>query len=187
MEHLGPVAIRYAQAFSQVVRDEAELRSARDELRALGRLVEQSSELKTALSNPVVSAESKQRVVQAIAERQQLGQRTQRLLKVLGENDRLSLIDEVGRAVDQIYRERAQVKRVEIRTAAALEPELRQRLTQALERLAGGRVEVVETIDPQLLGGLVASIGTKVYDASLKTKLERIRSRMVSESAALVG
>jgi F-type H+-transporting ATPase subunit delta len=68
--------------------------------------------------------------------------------------------------------------KAEVTTATALDGEQQERLRQRLEQVAGKRVYLEVQQDPKILGGLVARIGSLVYDGSLKTQLARLREQM---------
>ncbi len=177
------VAGRYAQALSEVVIEPAAFETARQELRALATLVSESDALRHALANPVIGVSSKERVIAEIAQRMELSPPVRRLLTLLAERERLMLLPELAGAVDQLCDARAGVHEVEIRSAVPLAENTRDRLQVALGKISGGEVRIKETVDPELLGGVVARIGTTVFDGSLQTRLNALRSKMLSGTA----
>jgi F-type H+-transporting ATPase subunit delta len=188
MERAGLIADRYAQALSQTVADLDQLAQVRDELKALARLVEESRELRGVFASPIVGADEKERVAVTLAERGGASQLTRRFLRVVAHNGRLALLPEIARALARRHDERAGVHEVELRSAQPLAPDLRARLEPTLEQLAGGKVRIEERVDPSLIGGLVARIGTRVFDGSLRTRLRRMRSLLMGRaSAGLAG
>ena len=184
MTNVRAVASRYAQALSAAEPELASLDTIRKELRLLASAVEASAELRRVLSNPVIDPASKGRVMQALLARREPHPRTVKFIAVLAARDRLIALREIAAAVDRAYNRRAQVHDVEITSAAPLDEALKTRLSQALERVAGGRIALSERVDPELLGGVVARIGETIYDASLRSRLERLRSQMVGASAS---
>ncbi|MDH3283408.1 MAG: ATP synthase F1 subunit delta [Acidobacteriota bacterium] len=184
MKNVRLVATRYAQALSAAVPDADTLERVRDDLLAISAAIEASSELRRVLANPVAVSGAKGRVVRAVAERCGADARTLRFLDVVAARDRLAALPEIAAAVDAELNRRAGVFEVEITSAVSLEDELRQRIAAALAKVAGGRVKITESVDPELLGGVVARIGTTLFDASLRTRLEKMRTRMLSGKTA---
>ncbi|RMG48692.1 MAG: ATP synthase F1 subunit delta [Acidobacteria bacterium] len=184
MSSVRLVAQHYAQALSEAVPSDEELGRVREEVARIAELVRKVPELARVLKNPVVSADSKGRVIAAIAERLGAGERTRRFLEVIAANERLPLLPEIAEAVEKVHEARSGVRRAELISAVPLDADLQERLVAALSRAAGSRLLVEKRVDPSLLGGIVAKIGTTVFDGSLKTRLARLRSRMISASQA---
>lgn len=178
MQDAGLIAGRYAQALSDAVRDGGEFQKIREEIHLFAELFRKSPELRHAFANPVIPAAAKKQVAQTIGERTGVSPTTLRFLAVLARHERLVLLPEMAEAVDGVADRRFGVHEVEIRSAAPLSDDVRARLTQALQDLAGGKIRISERVDPELLGGVVARVGATIYDGSLKTKLETLRSRM---------
>ncbi len=184
MKDVRLVVDRYARALSRAVADGEGFARVRDQLAVLARAVRESPDLRRVLANPVVSPEGKERVILAIADRIGVLPVTRRFLEVVGRHERLLLLPEIAEAVAREADRREGVREVELRAAAPLPEDVRGRVEGALRAAAGGKVRLRETVDPDLLGGLVARIGGTVIDGSLKTRLERLRARLRSESAA---
>jgi F-type H+-transporting ATPase subunit delta len=183
MENVRLIADRYAQALSSTVESTEELSALRDELLRVAAVVRESPELGHVLENPVIDGDEKIAVMVEIARRLETSQLTQRFLRVVGQHGRLVILDAIARAVSEAYDERAGIHEVRIRSAVPLEDALKERLAAVLEKVAGGTIRIEETVDPSLMGGLVARVGTQVFDGSLKTRLSEMRSRLARGGA----
>ena len=73
------------------------------------------------------------------------------------------------------------IVRAEVTSAAPLSPEKTKALEDSLSKVTGKKVELSVSVDPELLGGVVAKIGSTVYDGSVKTQLERMRQELVEQ------
>ncbi|MEK6718343.1 MAG: ATP synthase F1 subunit delta, partial [candidate division NC10 bacterium] len=100
-------------------------------------------------------------------------------LRVLLSADRLGAIESIVRAYEALVDERLGRVKAEVTTAVSLDGEQQERLRQRLEQVAGKQVYLEVQQDPKILGGLVAQIGSQVYDGSLKTQLARLREQLV--------
>lgn len=113
-----------------------------------------------------------------VAER--VGRQVARLVELLVERRRVGLLPRVAEAYRQLlYAERGIVE-AEVASAAPLTEAERDALRERLERLAGRQVELRERVDPGLLGGLVVRIGDRLYDASVRGRLERLRTQLIA-------
>ena len=81
---------------------------------------------------------------------------------------------------EELVRSHRGITRAEVRTALPLDDADRAELERTLERLAGRQVEFTETVDPGLIGGIAVRIGDRLYDASVRSRLERLRARLTA-------
>jgi F-type H+-transporting ATPase subunit delta len=104
-----------------------------------------------------------------------------KLLVLLTEQRKLLYLNDLAEA----YRERLlahqNVVRAEVTTAAPLSPEKTKALEESLSKVTGKKVELSVSVDPELLGGVVAKIGSTVYDGSVRTQLARMRQELVKQ------
>ncbi|MBM3777196.1 MAG: ATP synthase F1 subunit delta [Acidimicrobiia bacterium] len=171
-------AARYARALFDVALREQVLERAGDDLAAFSGLYERHDDLRQSFSNPAVPTAAKLAVVDQLIARLTPSPQVGRLLQMLADRDRLDLLPDLN----GIYRERLmdhqQVIRAEIVTAEALDADRVDGLRQRLASATGRTVQVSARVDPALVGGLVAKIGSTVYDGSVATQLTRMRSRL---------
>ena len=171
-------AQRYAKALFQLAKEQGNVPAVRAELRGLASLLESNEELREVLLQPLHPAAERRAVLAAIAE--QLG--ASRLLKsfysFVVDQRRLVAFAAIEDAYGALADADAGLRKAQVRTAAPLSDEQRDRLQSALGVRAGGNVELEVEIDPSLLGGLVAQIGDTVYDGSLKSQLQQLRASL---------
>jgi F-type H+-transporting ATPase subunit delta len=85
----------------------------------------------------------------------------------------------VDRFAELLRRDRGIVL-AEVRTALALDEEQRNEIAERMRALTGGRVEINEVVDESLIGGIAVRIGDQLYDASVRSRLERLRARVTA-------
>ncbi|MGE3469409.1 MAG: ATP synthase F1 subunit delta [Vicinamibacterales bacterium] len=173
-------ATRYAKALLDVASDQAA--DIERGLTALNTLVHEHAELRQALQSPSVSATAKRGVVTAVAERLGIATTGVRLLQLLAERDRLGLLDDLLEAYRDLLLDRQQIVKAEVRSATALSPDAMRAVEERLGAITGKRVAVHAVVDPDLLGGVVASVGGTVYDGSVRTQLEKLRKQLVAHA-----
>ena len=171
-------ATRYARALLDVAIAESIAERAEQDLAAFVRVLEQHPPLKSALMHPAVPAARKRAIVEEVTTRLALSTPVAKLLGMLATRDRLTLLPDLL----DVYRERLldhqKVVRAELITAEALGPDQQSRLQERLARATGRRVTLSTKVDPSILGGVVARIGSVVYDGSLATQLSKMRDRL---------
>ena len=187
MQNVGLIADRYAQALSQTVKTTDELAQVCRDLDAVAQVVSGSDALEHVVKSPRIATVQKLAVVNELATRLGTSQIVKRFLAVVADHGRLAILPEIARRIAEISDERAGVRRVELRSATALDDDVRARITRALQQASGGRVRIVEKVDPSLIGGMVAKIGTEVFDGSLKSRLQQMRARLMGQASSLAG
>ena len=181
---LTAVAKRYADALADVVtRSGSPLRpqDAVTELGAFAAALESSAELREALSTPAVAVGRKRAVVGRVAGLLKLSLITRNFLFVLTDHGRLIHLAGIVHAFELTLDERLGFARAEVAAAGELSEAQRAALTAELERLTGKRIRMRYSIDPSLIGGAVARIGSTVYDGSLRRQLEMLERRLGEE------
>jgi F-type H+-transporting ATPase subunit delta len=104
-------------------------------------------------------------------------------LLVVNEHDRLDALRAIATALRDLCEQRAGKIRVQVRSAVPLADDQRQRLTQELQAAFGRDPALDARVDPELLGGMTVQVGDVLYDASVRTRLERIRNQLIERSS----
>jgi F-type H+-transporting ATPase subunit delta len=174
-------AARYARALLDVAtKESADLGKIATELDDFIRFLKAQAALERVLLNPAVPAPRKRAAMAEITKLARLAPVVSKLLVLLADRDRLGLLSEMAAAYHGMLADRQQVVRAEITSA---EPLPRQRVDAIETRLAtitGKRVAMTTRVDKDIIGGVVARVGSTVYDASLETQLKKIRERLTT-------
>jgi len=174
-------ASRYARALFDVALKESDPVQAERDLSAFANLMTSSPELQSVLTNPGVPVAGKRAVTEALTTRLEVSSPVRKLLALLAERDRLALVPDLI----AVYRERLmdhqQIVRAEVTTAAPLSAERAAQIEQRLAQATGRRVDVTTSVDPTIIGGIIARIGSTVYDGSVATQLSKIRQRLTQQ------
>ncbi len=171
-------AQRYANALFGLAQDKGALASVREEFKAFVSLVNASEDLRRLLASPGFSRDAKVSALGAIATQAGYSALFGKFLGAMASNGRASDIRGAEVAFDQLYAKQRGVKRVRIRTARELDSAQRESVTKLISKIGGGETELTEEIDPALIGGLQLQIGSRLIDASLATKLNRLNAAM---------
>lgn len=164
----------YAEGLLTIARAEGSADILSDEMFQFARALEGNDELRDALTDPLVSADRRQQVVEDL-----LGGRASNVTTAA-----VSMVVAAGRAgelaaiADAVVGANAHAggKAVaEVRSAVALTADQQQRLAVALAASTGGEVEVKNIVDPSVVGGIVTQIGDTVIDGSVRSRLAKLR------------
>lgn len=176
------IARIYGLAILQLAEAQGDVDVLLRELEDLAYQVDKETVLRSFFTSPLVDASARTSALEKLFR----GRRTDLLvdaLQIMNKRGRLGVIGAVAKAYKR-ERERLRGRtEVHVRTAVPLNSKLRERLMEGLKRRTGGDVDLVETVDTSLLGGLVLRIGDRKLDASLATQLLRLR-RALQERAS---
>jgi F-type H+-transporting ATPase subunit delta len=173
-------AIRYARAlFDVALKERADLAQIEEQLATFVDLFSQHPTLAKVLLNPAVPVPRKRAAVGDLTTRLQITSILAKLLTLLAERDRLVVLPDLLVSYRDRLLDHRHVVRAEITTAVALSADREREIEARLAQVTGKTVTVSSRVDPGIIGGLVARIGSIVYDASMTRQLEKIRSRLV--------
>jgi F-type H+-transporting ATPase subunit delta len=174
------VANRYARALADVVARSGDYRRVLQELQDFVSAYRETLELQQVFASPAVALPQKMKVLEAIG--QKLGQSpvTLNFLRVLLANYRMPLLEEAVQAYRKIANERLGIAQVTLSSASDLSDAERERAAARFRELTGKHVEIEFRIDSELLGGILAQIGSTVYDGSVRGNLARMREQLMA-------
>jgi F-type H+-transporting ATPase subunit delta len=172
------VARRYATALADVVLEHGEAREVQEELAIWERLFQSNENLREVLRNPTVALDQKRALLNQLIERTKPRPTTVNFLKVLLQNHRLTELAEINSKFAELLDERAGMIAATVTTARAVPDDAQKNLHERLLSLTGKKVRIDFETDPELIGGLVARIGSTVYDGSVRNQLQEIKEQM---------
>jgi F-type H+-transporting ATPase subunit delta len=172
-------AIRYARALLDVaVKEKADLELIERELAQFADLFTQYPLLEKVLLNPAVPVPRKRAAVADLLSKTKFTSIVSKLLTLLADRDRLVLVPDLLAAYRTRLLDHRGVVRADVTTATALDARRTEQLQHSLAAVTGRTVQLSTTIDPSIIGGLVAKIGSTVYDASVTRQLEKMKERL---------
>jgi F-type H+-transporting ATPase subunit delta len=167
----------YAQAIVTVARAEGVAERVEDELFQIARTIEANDELRERLTDPQLDPGTKLGVVQDLLQGRSHPQTISAVLWVVQAGRARQLAD-IADAVVRLGAESRNRVVAEVRTAVALDSAQQQRLARALSDATGQQVEPRVVVDPDVVGGVVVTIGDTVIDGSVARRLTEFRSRL---------
>lgn len=175
----------YAQALTKTALSsggEDTLVAVRDDLRALVAAMKEVPALGQMAVNPAIPQEKKEQVVSQVLDQLGTGELAGRFVRLLLSRFRLQHLPTILTAYETQVNRRLGISIADIQSATPLADVEQERLRQAFERILGARVELDVTVEPDLLAGFTAQVGSTLYDASLKGQLERLAHKLAHAS-----
>jgi len=176
------LARRYARALIEVAKERAGLDAVQAQLDALAQVVRESSELGALLKNPEYSRAERWAALQAVMNA--LGAvetPLQNFIRLLVDRDRIAYLGDIARVFRDMADSLAGRVRGRVTAATPLPEDSMTAIKKGLERLTDRQVILEASVEPELLGGVMARVGSTVYDGSLRSRLEELRQELKRE------
>ena len=176
MAELATVARPYAEAIFKAALERNSLGPVSEGL-AFVAAAERDPQMRSALSNPSVSAQQKKELIRAVAG-ERLGTELVNLVSVLVDNHREVLVGSIHEQFEELKYQHEKVVRARITSAQPLDEAQRNEIVRALEKRYGRKVEAELDVDPQLLGGARVQVGDQVINASVRDALAQMAAAL---------
>lgn len=178
------VARRYARALADLASELGTLDPVAKDLEAFGSAVISHGDLSAALGNPSFTRAERKSVVEAVVGQLKLGATTRNFLFLLVDNDRIGGFTEILSAFRAAWDERSGRVRAHVTSASKLDQKTLDTLKEQVAKLTSAtEVILAADVDPSLIGGIVTRVGDKVLDGSIRTQLNTLRTRLLSQGA----
>ncbi len=175
---MGGLAGRYASALFELAENAKQLDAVAGELRGLRQVIADSEDLRRLIRSPIYDRDQQGAAMAAILDKAGVGDLTRRFVLVVAQNRRLFALPQMIDAyLAELAHRRGEVTAV-VTAARTLTKEQQSALTDKLRKAVGAKVQVDLQVDPEVLGGLVVRVGSRMVDSSLRSKLDKLQYAM---------
>jgi F-type H+-transporting ATPase subunit delta len=176
--HVSGVSGRYATALFALAQESGSTDAVAKELNAFEETVKNSPELKAVLSSAAVSTDAHVELVKAVLKKMQIKGLVSNFVQLVASKRRLGALMGMIASYRALHAQAQNIQSAEV--VVAQEPSSSQLadIRKALEVRAGGKVDLKVTVNADIIGGLIVKMGSRMVDASLKTKLNSLRLAM---------
>jgi F-type H+-transporting ATPase subunit delta len=169
----------YSEAIVNAAQKEGNAEEVLDDLDAIiSGVIRKHPKFGALLGSPLISAADKDRIILSTFEGRALPI-VVRFLRVLNRHGRLDALGRIARAARALWDQRENRRSVLVRSAIALDDAQQAALRDRLARMLSATPIIHLEVDPSLIGGLVVQVGDDVYDASIRSRLEQLRQRLI--------
>ncbi|GGE28431.1 ATP synthase subunit delta [Pullulanibacillus camelliae] len=171
------VAKRYAGALFEVAKERGTIDAVEKQLALVNQVVTDNEDLRKMLYIPRISRENKKQVMEEIF-KDEVNNEVLNLLKVLIDQRRESILNDLQTAYVDIANEYRGIVDVFVTSASPLDTEEENKLIQTFGKLYDKKLRLQVNIDPEVIGGVLVRIGNRLYDGTLSGKLKRFRQEL---------
>jgi F-type H+-transporting ATPase subunit delta len=172
------VAKRYAKALVELAHEKKVVDQTRADLAAFAEAVEGHASLQRLLASPAFTPAAKKAVIGELADKMGFQPTTTRFLSHLAEAGRVRNFRDMQQGYEELLAEHQNRARAMVTTAAVLAPAELADIKKKLEAVTGKQVEIDAQVDPAVIGGARAQIGSVIYDGTIKNQLGKIREKL---------
>lgn len=169
------LARRYAKALFAVGKENDAYEAFNDTLQAVAELYTSQKEVADALTNPLYPVDVREKVMAGIIESAGIDKIPANFFNLLVEKKRAEILPEIAEQFRAMVDEEKNISHGTVISAVELSDELQAKVQAALEKLTGKKVELSTSVDPTLIGGIVAKVGDLVLDGSIKSQLAGLK------------
>lgn len=174
----GGIAARYATALYDLGSSAKSLDAVADNLRDLQAMIAASDDFRRLIRSPLITREDQWKAVEKLLAKAKVDDLARRFIGVVAENRRLFALPAIIEAFLSLLAERRGEVTAAVTSAVQLDAKQTAALTASLKKAIGAKVAVEVNVDPEILGGLVVRVGSRMFDSSLRTKLQRMQLAM---------
>jgi len=172
------LAGRYATALFGLAETESQLDRVADDLGEIAAMIESSADLKRLIRSPVISRDDQGRAMAEVLKKAGISELVRNFVSVVARNRRLFALPSMIAAYRSLLAARRGEATAEVVSARELTKKQLEAIAAQLKKAIGTKVAVNTKVDAGLLGGLVVKVGSRMFDSSLRTKLQRLRFAM---------
>jgi F-type H+-transporting ATPase subunit delta len=169
------LARRYAKAIFTVGQEQGKFEEYAEILQAIAGLYQSHSEVADALTNPMYPMDMKEKVMAGMIKSMKVDKIMGNFLKLLVQKKRADILPEIAESYKVMVDEAKNISHGNVISAVKLTDDLRANIQTVLEKLTGKKVELTTSVDPTIIGGIIAKVGDLVLDGSIKTQLAGLK------------
>lgn len=168
------IARRYAKALLELGKEEGQTEGFRKELEGFAELLKAVPMLEECLASPLYSAEDLKKIIVEITNKMAMSKTIRNFLCLLVDKRRIQHFSAIEEAYDDFTNEILGFVKASITTATPLPDEDYRALKESLEKVTDKKVILSANLEPDMLGGVIAEVGDKVFDGSIRNQLQKI-------------
>lgn len=177
---MSVAANRYAKALLDVLYP-ASAELGLEQLVKFSSLLSSQVQMRQLFENPTIAADRRKEVFRGIADSLSYEIHVRNFLNLLIERNRLDLLADIVSAYQKLLDEKLGIVRAQVTSAGPLDATQQQDIASRLEQVTGKHVRVELSVDPALIGGVVARVGSTIYDGSIRQQLQVFKQRLIQD------
>jgi F-type H+-transporting ATPase subunit delta len=168
------VSYRYAKSLMMLAIEQKMLEDAYRDMKLLSDICQQNHDFVVVLKSPIIKSDKKIAIIKAIVNGK-LSPIVDGFVKIIATHRREGYLVEIAHSFVAQYKEYKKVSIAEITSASKLDDAQRKKIAEAIKKVVGQDVELVEKINADIIGGLIVRVGDRQFDGSISRKLKELK------------
>ena len=177
---MSVAANRYGKALMDALYPE-KAANGLQQLQSFASLLKEQPDARRFLQNPAMAGDRRQRLMKEISDALSFDRKVANFVNILIDRNRLPILEEIIGAYRKLLDDRLGIVRAQVTAAQTLDSAQQGELAAKLEQITGKQVRMEVAVDPSLIGGVIAQVGSTIYDGSVRQQLQAFKSRLVEE------
>ena len=170
---------RYAKSFLDLSIERNALEDARKDMDLVMEVIASSRDLRVLLKSPIVSSDKKEAILTSLFEGK-MSELTFKFMHIILSKGRESQLDGIAHGFLNLYRINKGIEEAVVTSAEKLSDAQREEIREKLKGITGNSIEITETIDPSIIGGVKIRVGDKQYNGSIAYQLDQLKRQFES-------
>ena len=180
LEQISPAAVAYAESILDLANEKQQAEAIGLELDQLRQIVDENASFREVLSNPSISAEERQGLLDRVFGSGALSPLVHNTLGVLNRKNRLGLVSEIARGYADLLEEQQGKVEVDLTVAHKLDSDQLERARKRVSEVLKRDAVVHQYVDENIIGGVIVRVGDKLIDASVRHQLAAMREQLMA-------
>ncbi|MDD5570053.1 MAG: ATP synthase F1 subunit delta [Bacteroidales bacterium] len=168
------VSSRYAKALFELSIETKQLEDIKNDIDLIYQVTNDSREFDVVLSSPIIGVDKKIAIFKAVFENK-IKELTFSFIRIIVTKNRVSNLKEIAEKFIKLYKEYKGIKTAHLLTAVKIDNETRNKIIQIVKKALNSEIELVEKVNPNILGGFVLTVEDRQYDASIMDKIKELK------------
>jgi len=177
LENISHIAVPYAKALFEFALERDAVESVHKDMQALTSLCKSNRDFLLMLKSPILKTEKKQKILTTVF-KDSISEITRGFLKIITAKRRESLLPDMAVAFVELYKDYKGILTTIVKTAVPLTEDVRKKILEVMSKQTKGKVDLVEEIKEELIGGFVLQWKDMQYDASILNEVNKMRKAM---------
>jgi F-type H+-transporting ATPase subunit delta len=173
------IARRYAQALIEIGKENNRVEEFKAELENFSDLLKKFPEFQNALLSPLYSAEDLKKTILGVAEKIKLSETIKNFLCLLVDKRRIQYFSAILELYEDLTYQISGYVKARVITARPLSTGDFESIKKSLEDITQKKVLLNSVVEPQIIGGVIAEVGDKIFDGSIRNQLQRIGEMLI--------
>jgi F-type H+-transporting ATPase subunit delta len=171
-------AKRYAKSLLSLALEQGSVDAVHADMKLLSQGVSDSNELKNLLTNPIVKSDKKVAILSEIF-KGKISELSDKFIALVTSKGREALLPSIAQAYEEAYRAHKNISTVEVTSAIALSEDQKKKILAIAAKQGVENAEVIERVDPSLIGGFVMRMGDQQIDASISNRINTMKQELI--------